>query len=367
MASIQSNERGAGLLDAQLDLYVNTLAVIKSVALKAAMDLGIADAIHHHGGAATLPQIVTRVTSLHPSKIPCLRRLMRVLTLTGVFAVEKPAPVAATDEPPVYALTPASRLLLVGSGNHHQQAPIMSFLLHPSFIAPFLRISDWLQRELPGPCIFEHTHGRSMWEMADDDAAFNKVVNDAMVSDSRLVMDVVVREHGEVFRGISSLVDVAGGHGTAARAIAEAFPEVRCTVLDLPHVVAGAPVGAGPGVEYVAGDMFESVPPANAVFLKWIMHDWGDDECVKILKNCKKAIPSRDAGGKVIIVDMVVGVGPPDQKRLEMQTMFDAYMMLINGVERDEQEWKKVFVEAGFSDYKIMPVLGSRSIIEVYP
>nr|ABA97755.1 O-methyltransferase family protein [Oryza sativa Japonica Group] len=236
------------------------------------MDLGIADAIHHHGGAATLSQIVTRVTSLHPSKIPCLRRLMRVLTLTGVFAVETTEPVdgAAADELPaaVYALTPASRLLLVGSGNHHQQASLMSMLLHPSFIASFLRISDWLQRELPGPCIFEHTHGRSMWEMADDDAAFNKVVNNRMVSDSRLVMDVVVREHGEVSRGISSLVDVAGGHGTAARAIAEAFPEVRCTVLDLPHVVAGAPVGAGPGVEYVAGDMFESVPPANAVFLK---------------------------------------------------------------------------------------------------
>lgn len=102
-----------------------------------------------------------------------------------------------------------------------------------------------------------------------------------------------------------------------------------------------------------------------AIYFQWIMHDWGDDECVKILKNCKKAIPSRDAGGKVIVVDMLVGVGPPDQKHLETQTLFDA--LLINGVERDEQEWKKVLVEAGFSDYKIMPVRGSRSIIKVYP
>ncbi|BAT16983.1 O-methyltransferase ZRP4 [Oryza sativa Japonica Group] len=359
MATTQSNDHGAGLLDAQLELYANTLAVVKSMALKTAMDLGIADAIHHHGGAATLPQILTRVT-LHPSKIPCLRRLMRVLTLTGVFAVEKPT---AADEPPVYALTPVSRLL-VSSGNL-QQAPIMSLLLHPSCITPFLRIGDWLQRELPGSSIFEHTHGRSLWEVADGDAAFSKVFNDAMVSDSRLVMDVVVREHGDVFRRISSLVDVAGGHGTAAQAIARAFPEVKCSVMDLAHVVAKAP--GGTGVEYIAGDMFESIPPANAVFLKWIMHDWGDDECVKVLKNAKKAIPSKDAGGKVIIIDVVVRAGSPDQKHIELQALFGAYMMLINGVERDEKEWKKVFIEAGFSGYKIIPVLGFRSIIEVYP
>jgi hypothetical protein len=33
------------------------------------------------------------------------------------------------------------------------------------------------------------------------------------------------------------------------------------------------------------------------------MHDWGDADCVKILKNCKKAIPAQ--GGKVIILDIM--------------------------------------------------------------
>jgi len=50
-----------------------------------------------------------------------------------------------------------------------------------------------------------------------------------------------------------------------------------------------------------------------------------------------------------------------------MQALFDLYIMVVNGMERDEQEWKKIFLEAGFSDYKITPVLGGRSIIEVYP
>jgi hypothetical protein len=42
-------------------------------------------------------------------------------------------------------------------------------------------------------------------------------------------------------------------------------------------------------------------------------------------------------------------------------------MIALNGVERDEQEWKKIFFEAGFKDYKIITFLGMRSIIELYP
>ena len=97
------------------------------------------------------------------------------------------------------------------------------------------------------------------------------------------------------------------------------------------------------------------------------MHDWGDEECVKILKNCKKAIPPRDEGGKVVIIDIVIGAGQSEKKRREMQVVFDLFIMFINGTEIDENQWKKIFFEAGFHDYKITPVLGVRSIIEVYP
>jgi hypothetical protein len=103
------------------------------------------------------------------------------------------------------------------------------------------------------------------------------------------------------------------------------------------------------------------------ICFQWVLHDWGDADCIKILKNCKKAIPSRDAGGKVIIVDMVVGGQSSNNKHKETQVLFDLFIMTINGAERDEHEWKKIISEAGFSDYKIIPVLGVRSIIEVYP
>ena len=102
-------------------------------------------------------------------------------------------------------------------------------------------------------------------------------------------------------------------------------------------------------------------------FVQSVLHDWDHDACVKILKNCRKAIPPREAGGKVIIINMVIGAGPSDLKHKEMQAMFDVYIMLVSGMERYEQEWSKIFSEAGFGGYRVIPVLGVRSIIEVYP
>ncbi|XP_062181676.1 O-methyltransferase ZRP4-like isoform X2 [Phragmites australis] len=248
---------GQALLDAQLDLWHHTFGYIKSMALKSALDLRIADAIHHHGGAATLPQIVTKVT-LHPSKTPCLRRLMRALTVTGVFSAQHPADDGGEH---VYRLTPASRLL-VGSPN---LAPFLTLVVDSVFVSPFFGLGEWFQHELPDPSLFNMTHGQAVWDMASHNATFDKLFNEGMIADSGFIMDVVIKECGDVFQGISSLVDVAGGFGEAAQAISKAL-HVKCIVLDLPHVVANAP--AGTDVKYIAGDMFESIPPANAIFLK---------------------------------------------------------------------------------------------------
>jgi hypothetical protein len=165
---------------------------------------------------------------------------MRVLAATGVLSTENPSGSCEL----VYALTPLSRLL-VSSQN---LVPITAMILHPSFVSPFLELGTWFQQELPGPCVFKQTHGQTLWEQAARDASFDALINDGMVSDSHFIMDV------------------GGGLGGAAQTISKAFPNVKCSVLDLDHVVAKAP--SGTDVQYIAGDMFESVPPANAMFLK---------------------------------------------------------------------------------------------------
>ena len=106
--------------------------------------------------------------------------------------------------------------------------------------------------------------------------------------------------------------------------------------------------------------------------MQWILHDWNDEECVKIMKKCKEAITSNGKGkrGKVIIIDMIMenSKGDADDKSSKTQLFFDMLMMvLVTGKERNEKEWAKLIFSAGFSDYKITPALGLRSLIEAFP
>lgn len=88
-----------------------------------------------------------------------------------------------------------------------------------------------------------------------------------MVVNCQTYLELVVAVQGHVFHGLSSLVDVGGGHGTSMEVISREFPHIKCTVLDLPHVISQAPAGNGK-VQFIAGDMFKSIPPADAVVLK---------------------------------------------------------------------------------------------------
>jgi trans-resveratrol di-O-methyltransferase len=101
------------------------------------------------------------------------------------------------------------------------------------------------------------------------------------------------------------------------------------------------------------------------IYMKGVLHDWNDEECLKILKKCKEAIRSK---GKVIIIDAVMGNEKEDNDTIEAQLFYDLEMMvLVNGKERNEKEWSKLFFSAGFSNYKITHGLGFKSLIEVFP
>ena len=114
--------------------------------------------------------------------------------------------------------------------------------------------------------------------------------------------------------------------------------------------------------------MYTSISNWNSNCKQWILHDWSDEERVKILKRCREAIPSKEKGGKVIIIDMMMKNQKGDSKSRETQLFFDMLMMvMVTGKEREEKEWEKLFLDAGFSHYKITPILGLRSLIEVYP
>lgn len=97
------------------------------------------------------------------------------------------------------------------------------------------------------------------------------------------------------------------------------------------------------------------------------MHDWNDEEAVAILKRCREAIPSKDEGGKLIVIEVITEDPKMDKQSAETQLCLDILMMTACGKERSLMEWEKLFFAAGFSNYKITSLLGLRSLIEVYP
>ncbi|KAJ4775307.1 O-methyltransferase family protein [Rhynchospora pubera] len=140
------------------------------------------------------------------------------------------------------------------------------------------------------------------------------------------------------------------------------------TVFDLPHVVDNSL--NNDSISVIGGDMFEQIPPAHAILLKTILHDWSDEACVQILKKCKEAIESTTNNGKVIVVDMVLDADiDNDTKETETKLIYNLSMMfLFGGKERTEKEWHGLILGAGYSDYKIYPArMPLYSVIELYP
>ncbi|KAF7145224.1 hypothetical protein RHSIM_Rhsim04G0105200 [Rhododendron simsii] len=66
------------------------------------------------------------------------------------------------------------------------------------------------------------------------------------------------------------------------------------------------------GVEHVGGNMFESVPKGDAIFMKGVLHDWNDDLCLKLLKNCYKALPDN---GKIIAAEGILPEMPDSARK----------------------------------------------------
>ncbi|ONI16744.1 hypothetical protein PRUPE_3G118900 [Prunus persica] len=345
------------------------------MSLKCEVQLGIPDVIHNHGQPISLSNLIFG-HNVHPSKAHFIACLMRILVHSNFFAQDQQVQLPLrpnnnnsnenivhqdlddeAEEKTVvaYSLTPASGLLLKEGTLSTTQFLLM--ILDPVVTDPFHLMGTWCQMNNHGnldhpASPFEMAHGRPFWGLAAQQPKFARAV---------------VEECEGVFEGLNSLVDVGGGTGTTAKAIAKAFPNINCTVFDQPHVVAN--LQGTHNLDFVGGDMFEKIPPANAIFLKWIMHDWSDEERVKILKKSREAILSKNEVGKVIILDINVSADNTkmDKKSIETQLINIMMMVDLSGKKRSEAEWEKLFLTAGFSHYKITHTLSLRSLIEVYP
>lgn len=130
-------------------------------------------------------------------------------------------------------------------------------------LAPWLSLSARVLAN--GTSSFEKAHGEDLWSYTAANPDHSQLFNEAMACDARLVVPAMIQGCPGLFDGLSSLVDVGGGNGTTIKLLAKACPWLQGINFDLPHVVSVAAEISG--VEHVGGDMFESVPKAEAAFI----------------------------------------------------------------------------------------------------
>ena len=97
------------------------------------------------------------------------------------------------------------------------------------------------------------------------------------------------------------------------------------------------------------------------------MHDWGDEECIKILRKCKEAIPKEK--GRVVIVEAVIEEGDENKCSKDVGLMLDMVMMAHTntGKERTLREWEYVIKEAGFTTFTVKTIRAVQSVIIAFP
>jgi hypothetical protein len=114
--------------------------------------------------------------------------------------------------------------------------------------------------------------------------------------------------------GVSTVADIGGAWGAMLHALLQLHPDLQGIVFDRQQVVASARaeavrLGLQERVTAVGGDFFEAVPQADLYLLKHIHHDWDDDACICVLKNCRRALRP---GGRIVVIELLLGeIGEP--------------------------------------------------------
>jgi O-methyltransferase domain/Dimerisation domain len=162
------------------------------------------------------------------------------------------------------------------------------------------------------------------------------------------------------FSGIRHIVDVGGAFGHLMIGVLERYPEiVRAMVFDRPETVAMAPIevpvrnaSVAARLDYVGGNMFEDVPPADAYVLKFVLHNWDDASCARLLQNVSARL---ERGGRVICIDSVL---PPlgDTSNVPGKLQDLNMMLLLPGRERTRAEWEAFYNDAGLAITAMIPV-----------
>jgi hypothetical protein len=312
-----------------------------SQAIHVAAVLGVAD--HMAAGPRASDEIAAAVGA-HPRT---LYRLLRALAAVGVFREHE-----------------HRRFSLAATGECLRSDAEESVRPSAIYLGQTYRWRTWghlLHSVKTGENAFRALHGVDTWTYRERHPEQNAIFNAAMTANSRRVDRAVVVACD--FSRCARIADIGGGQGSLLAAILTANSAARGVLFDLPHVVATAALvleaaGVGDRCEVVGGSMLESIPEGcTAYVMKFILHDWDDADCIRILRNCRRATQS-DA--RLFVIERLVG--PPNE---DLAVKLSDLNMLVGpgGQERTREEFTALFEAGGFRLADVLPTSAGMSVI----
>lgn len=312
--------------------------LIAAQAIHAAVEFRIPDLL------ASRPQSAAELAPQCGAHAPTLERLLRALTSIEMFQ-------RLPDGR--YRNSPGTEIL---RRDHPQSlwAEAM-FLPAPYMWRPLGELAESVRTGEPS---FDRAHGNSFFrylsEHPDDAEAFNRV----MTQDILWTTPALLRACD--FSRFHRLVDVGGGHGLFLNHILSAVPKLQGVLFDQPQVVAGAKDSfkgeVAARVEIASGSFFERIPEgADAYSLRRIIHDWDDEEAVKILSNVHTAM---NPGGTLLLIEGLI-----DSPTRPVGLMDLTMLVFFGGRERTENEFRNLVLSSGFTLSRVIPA-GTYSVME---
>ncbi len=308
----------------------------------AAVKLGIPD-ILAEGGKRTGD--LAEITGTRPGE---LYRMMRALAGVGIFA---------ETEDRVFTNTPLSECLMEG------RLKAASLMFHSSWHD---KMWDNLLHTLQtGEPAFEKVHGENAFDWLGKHPDEAKIFHEANAFKAASTHGAIAGMYD--FTGIDTLIDAGGGLGGLMFTILEANPDMKGIVAELPETVGLLEkiIGEkdfGNRMKAVECDFFKEISKGGDAYLfSNIMHDWPDEKCEIILKNCRAAMVPEN---KLLIVEAIV----PPGNAFSIAKLLDLEVLLMGGGrERTEIEYENLLETSGFRLSRVTHAGPDVSVIEGIP
>ncbi|XP_043714884.1 caffeic acid 3-O-methyltransferase-like [Telopea speciosissima] len=326
--------------------------------LKAAIELNLLEIIARAGPGKQLSasEIATQLSTQKPDALDMLERILRFLASHSILTCS----VVAADDGQVqklcYGLAPVCKYF-VPNQDGVSLAPWLLMINDRAYQESWYYLKDAF---LEGGIPFNKAHGVTIYEYLGKDPRFNEMFNKAMFNASVILMKAFLETYGG-FENVNVVVDVGGGLGENLYLITSKYPTIKGINFDLPHVIADAP--SYPGVEHVAGDMFLNGPKGDIIFMKMILHNWSNDQCLRLLKNCYEALPE---DGKVVVEEAILPASPETNLVAKDTFAMDLRMMDVQsgGKERTEKEYSDLANRSGFNGIRFIYQVHSFTVME---